>query len=167
MNAGDRNSLSGHGRARELGVTLIEIIAVMAIIVILASIVTGGTIALVKRAQRSNTNSLLDQLANGLDAYKRDHRMYLPSDSQLSSRPLWYALEYEGDYGVGTGDKNKVYIGNFLDLDSGATVADFVYRDGWKSRLRYTCTSPWMSYLIESAGPDGKFGTADDETKEE
>jgi len=163
-------TVTGTTRVRaRAGVTLIELLTVIGIIIFLAAAVAGASYALLKGSQRKATENLFEQLASGLDAYRVDHRMYVPSEptnpNDISSRPLWYALEHDAHY-VEISGKFKQKDTETIDYATGDTVAFYIYIDGWRKPIRYTCEQPWRQFRIESAGPDRKWGTADDVTHE-
>ena len=157
-------------RARaQMGLTLIEMLTVIGIIVFLAAAIGGASYALLRGGQRTATENLFEHIAHGLDMYRVEHRMYVPGDPantyDASSRPLWYALEREGHH-VEIPGKFKLKESRATDLATGETIDFFIYIDGWKKPLRYECDRPWQKYRLESAGPDRKWGTADDLKRE-
>lgn len=131
----------------------------MAIITILAGGLVGGAFAVVRHTKHKNTDNLLEQLANGLEVYYDDHRMYPPGNEDQNTARLWYALEKEGNY-VEVGGSNKV------DYDEGPDTTDWRYEDGWSTELFYDSDYPYDSYDLRSAGPDKVWGSDDDVTKE-
>ena len=144
--------------------TLIEILVVMSIMLILGTIVTGATMAMLKRVHHKNTENLLMEIARGLEQYEDEHHIFLPSDTDQSSRPLWYALEHETGL-IEIEGENRFMEDTFTDPATNQGAAHFLYRDGWKLPLRYTCTDPFIEFVLRSAGPDGLFDTADDVIK--
>ena len=137
----------------------------MGIMLILAGLTTGAAFALINNANIRATENLLDQIANGLEAYALDHAIYVPSDT---ARPLWYSLECDHDYADDILPKFKHHeeLDDIADpLHPDQTLAHFIYRDSWKTALRYECTGNFRTAVIRSAGRDRQIGTADDITK--
>jgi general secretion pathway protein G len=124
------------------GFTLIEILVVIAVIAILASIVTPMVFRNVGDAKTSSARAQIEILATALDSYRLDNDYY-PSTAQglavLRTRPA----------GSPTGDK---WRGPYLRKD----VPD----DPWKNP--YVYSSPGTvnpeSYDLLSLGRDGKPG---------
>ena len=147
---------------------------VMGIMLILAGLTTGAAFALINRSNNKGAENLLEQIANGLEAYSLDHAMFVPSDDDESSRPLWYALEHDGEY-VDVIAKFKYYEKdplpntNIYDipdpLDPNKNLTHFIYLDPWKTELHYECTGNFRTATITSAGRDKVIGSGDDITK--
>ena len=136
----------------------------MGIMILLAALTTGAAFALITHPQVKNTETLLQNIKNGLMAYSNDYYIFVPSDSDRSSRPLWYALEHDGGY-IQVGPKNKYHrTGDDIPdpLNPTRTLPFFIYRDAWKTELRYTCTGSFKKAVVKSAGRDKQFGTDDD-----
>lgn len=80
----DRNILSGRERMRSAaGFSLLELLAVMGIIVILAGMVTGGAMYASRKAHTSRTQSLVQRLTLAMEAYQEDLGAY-PYDAHTS-----------------------------------------------------------------------------------
>ena len=164
------------GKSGSSAFTLIELLAVMAIVVILAGAVTGAAFAIIKSVQRKSTNNLLTHLADGLEDYKLEHGMYVPhpvadvpADHKMTTIRLWYALEHDNSY-VATIGENRRFLsagpeGN-TDPATGEDLAYFIYIDAWKTELLYTCEAPYKTFTIRSFGPDTTYDTEDDLVKE-
>jgi type II secretory pathway pseudopilin PulG len=151
--------------------TLIELLGVIAIIIILAGLVLGAAFGLQSKGAQKNTEALLETLAFALEAYHTDHRMYVPSEysppnpDETLTRPLWYALDYKGRYGLDSiPGRNRKADGEFTDAATGETVTHWYYVDAWKKGLEYTCTSDdnFQTCTLQSAGPDKTIGNEDD-----
>jgi len=159
------------------GITLIEIMVVMGIMIILASLTTGAAFALINRSNNKGAENLLEQIANGLEAYSLDHAMFVPVDLPYSttspispnSRPLWYALEHDGGY-IEVISKFKQADEAVLSdpLNDDQNLTHFVYQDPWKTEIHYVCsqTDGFRTATITSAGRDKQIGTDDDIIKE-
>jgi len=136
----------------------------MGIMIILAALTTGAAFALITHSHVKNTDALLQNIKNGLIAYSNDYYVFVPSDTLRSSRPLWYALEHDGAY-IEVSPKNKYHeTGDDISdpLNPAQTLPFFIYRDAWKTELRYTCTGGFKKAVIQSAGRDKQFDTGDD-----
>jgi type II secretory pathway pseudopilin PulG len=143
------------------GMTLVELLTVISIIIILMGMVLGAALGLMGKGRHKNAEGLLQNLAHGLESYQREHDMFLPDDDDNSSRPLWYALEYDGQFAEPLAD-NRLPDGTFTDELTGKTVTHFIYIDAWKIEIRYTCSKPWNTYELRSSGPDLVFDSPDD-----
>ena len=150
-------------------ITLIELIVVMGIMLMLASALVVASFRLQTRGQIEGTKGVLEQLAQGLEAYRITHRMYVPGDpgnaSDISSWPLWYAVEYDGDY-VTVADQYKEEHGDFENPATGAHVTIYRYVDAWGNPLVYECVGACQSFTLISRGKDLVLETGDDIVKE-
>jgi len=63
--------------------TLIELLTVMAIIIILASLMLFAGSGVIQKAKRSRASSEIQALATALEGYKTDNGIYPPSDGTL------------------------------------------------------------------------------------
>ena len=152
--------------SRTRGMTLIEILAVMSIILILAGAFTGAGFALLKRGQRTSTENTLKAIATALDTYQTEHRMFVPggqgNTGEVSSRPLWYALEFTAGHARTSGKFKQQDTVDVTDPTDNDRVTGWIYIDAWKQPIRYTCSAPWRTYEIRSKGPDLQLNTDDD-----
>lgn len=145
---------------------------VMGIMIILAGLTTGAAFALINRSNNKGAENLLEQIANGLEAYSLDHAMFVPTtgtddDDEVSSRPLWYALEHDGGY-IEVIHKFKFHEeGDDIDdpVNPGQSLARYNYCDPWKTGILYECTGNFRTATITSAGRDKVVGSGDDITK--
>jgi general secretion pathway protein G len=114
------------------GMTLIEILVVIAIIGIVATVVAVGVVGYLRDAKIETTKTLVDNVAKAVASYAVTHKGNLPSDLELLVKkqyvkknqlkdPWDNELEYRGD--------------SDGDIDS---------------------------FTLCSAGPDGSSGTEDD-----
>ena len=92
-------------RTGNAGFTLIELMAVITIIVILAGLVVGGMGFVNERQAKERAKVQLALIAKALEEYKLDMGTYPPTGDSASgltnTAALWQALFYEGyDYGV-------------------------------------------------------------------
>ena len=152
--------------------TLIEILVVMCIITSLAGMVIIGAFAASRWGQVKATTALLEKLAQSLEQYKAQNRMYPPVDPLDTVSPLnlndaeqvkqstfvlWVALERDG---------------NFFKDDTGAKAPGdafhtwYYYQDKWNRPLVYLCRPPFNLFKLTSYGPDLVQGTGDDIVKE-
>jgi prepilin-type N-terminal cleavage/methylation domain-containing protein len=167
------------------GMTLIEILIVMSVMVILVSAIVVAVFRISGKAQVHNTHGLFDKLAVGLQAYRSTYRMYPPMDPndpnspmdvgqntnpiqtpevEASSEVLWMALEYQGQgqFMSPVSSSNKVQGGALTDPVTGASQPWYYYVDGWQNPILYLCPAPFLQYTLRSAGPDLILYTADD-----
>jgi len=154
---------SRHGKS---GFTLIELMAVITIIVILAGLVVGGLGFVNERQAKEKAKVQIALISKALEEYKLDNGTYPPSantadGSAQSAAGLYLPLFYEGyDYGkqanppatwtkkVGTVDVPKSIKIYLPDLDpvstkqgwvtTGSTVpASLTVMDPWGKEYRY------------------------------
>lgn len=128
-NTQSRNALKSVRRLREAGMTLVEI---MIVIVIMALIGTGVTVALLPSLERANIRS------TGLDAATVRQAMVL------------FRAENPGD---GCPDMADLTEGSYLDSSMRTT-------DAWDVDFELECEG--RDVFAISAGPDGQFGNDDD-----
>lgn len=127
------------------GLTLVEIMIVMALVVMLGSF---AGVKLVDQYNKARVDGVKIQIANfkqGLDAYYLAHNMY-PHTTQgleaLLSKPT-----------VGKIPENYP--------DNGYLGKKEVPKDAWNNPYHYECED-YQNYKIWSDGKDGQTGTADD-----
>ena len=144
------------GRA---GFTLIELMAVIVIIVILATLIVGGMNVVQTRQAESKTQIQIKLLETAIESYKADMGKYpgtvdnTPASGDKVSKELYQALYYEG-YTVqnsgGTaadGAASRIYL-NELDpitskqgwvttTTSSTPPSSTTIRDPWDTEFRY------------------------------
>ncbi len=125
-------------RARQSGFTLVEILLVVAILGILASVVVVSTRNRVPRAQVAACRMSIQGILTAVDTYEVDNGK-LPSSLQALIAQTT-EMNWNGPY-----------------VQSGRLP-----KDPWGNDFQYTIKPDGIE--IRSAGPDGQFGTADDIT---
>lgn len=164
------------------GFSLIEMLAVITIIVILAGVVVGS-IGFVKDKQaRELARVQIALLANGLEEYKVDNGEFpvganaLPGDSNYLYRALYWDSDNDGQPVEADGDQ-KVYV---AELDpknnkqgwiegerASARILDpwgkeYYFRSGKLSSGANNPDARNPDFDLWSAGPDGKTSTSGD-----
>lgn len=126
--------------------TLIELLAVMGIIVILAALVVGGAGLARRKAAEAKTVARMKKIELALEQY-RSTMGYFPQDGSYSDLLKSIA---------------KVPKAREMLDDWGGTD----YNDGFHQPFRYICpgTHNKKQYDLWSIGPDGAPGTSDDIT---
>lgn len=126
--------------------TLIEILAVIAIVVIVAGIVIGGAGAAQRKAAEAKARSEISKFEIAVQQYKRDHG-YLPQDDSLSDNKI----------------TRNFLQGLDLNLDE-LRFSGSNWRDPFGQPYRYQQPGSENSdsYDVWSFGADGEDGTADD-----
>jgi len=156
------------------GFTLIELLIVVAVVAILAGLMTVNFLQATQRAKRAATESFIAQLEMAISMYKVDTGRYPPDDDGWSgSSSLREALENGFDYDEGWKgpymkfkDKEVNNRGELLDLwhkGKSDTVHVYVYKAN--TDLNPLTTPPFhntSSYDIYSRGFDGKTGSGFD-----
>jgi general secretion pathway protein G len=120
--------------ARE-GFTLIEILLVVAILGVLASIVVMSMTGQTEKARITATRITIDSIKSAVDRYEMELGKYPENLAELVK---------EGD---------EKWPGPFLDQEE-------VPRDHWGREFKYEIIGKRVR--ITSAGPDQQMGTADD-----
>jgi general secretion pathway protein G len=122
----------------ELGFTLIEVLLVVAILGILATVVVVNFSGHGERARIKATRASIAAICTAVDMYEVDTGRYPQSMQNLvtsSGEPNW----------------NGPYLKGGIPTDT------------WGTAFQYTAQGE-KGYLVSSAGPDLQFGTADDVT---
>lgn len=128
-------------RRRRKGFTLLELMLVMAILVILASLGTVAVLNLRKGADTDATVSQISTLAQSCKAFKL-HMGYFPASlNDLLQPPTNAGNKWRGPY-----------IDNVQQVPL----------DSWGNAFTYTPDDATNQVMISSAGPDRQSGTADD-----
>lgn len=150
------------------GFTLIELIMVVAIIAILASLTIGGLRYYDEKTKYSRTEVLIKSIESALEEYKRDNGSYPASTG--NSRVLFTAL-----YGDGT----NVYLDTLNPSFTGKkrNVSDsspYYIVDSWGNEIRYrhdagvsNMANPPHDFDLNSRGPNGigDFGSTSEQAK--
>lgn len=155
--------------ARCAGVTLVELLTVIAIVTLLSALVVTGSYMAVTRGRRNATEGLFETIAQGLAQYKNLHHMYVPSDPRdgsyvesKTSLPLSVALETEGRL-IAVKDDCKQRADTYTDPNTDQAVPRFYYIDPWGTPIIYICRGPlFKTYTLISYGPDRTRNTDDE-----
>lgn len=119
------------------GFTLLELLAVMAIIVLLAGLGAKGYRLARRQAKEGRAMAELETLRNALNEYRVEFGRYPRQDPADGFRAL-------------------PEIGFLTNAVEGA-----VLEDPWGEPYRYVCTNRFL-YTLWSVGQDGSDGTEDD-----
>lgn len=148
--------------------TLIELLAVMAIIAILTAMLIGGINFAAKRADTAKTESVIAQMEMALEAFKADNGYYpVTSDKReiqfkVVGAILTLAL-------VGETSPDLKFIGSngrpYLELGAVSVTAEPMPLDAWGNGLIYLSpgTNNPQKYDLWSKGPDGATDTPAEE----
>ncbi len=158
------------------GFTLVEMLAVITIIIILASIVVAGTKFATEKQNRSKARVQIDMLANACEEYKLDTGNYpiggngMKKDSNILYNLLYWDSDQNGS-GADTDNQQKIYLSE-LDPDNNkqgwieGRKSEAIIIDPWGNEYHFrsgrtadgkanpTAVNPDVD--IWSAGPDGK-----------
>lgn len=136
--------LPQHVQARS-GFSLLEIVVVVAILTLIAGVAVPVVAKVVEREARASTRTELDLLAAASLEYLRDTGALPTAAAHLGTNP-------------GVTGWSGPYLGSLgLDAKSGLNAHEV---DGWSRVYRFRIAGSVLS--IDSAGPDGTFGNADD-----
>ena len=140
--------------------TLVELLAVVVIITILATILIGGVTYAMKKADVSKTQAQLQKLEMALEAFKAEKGYYPPCASATD-------VQFVIDSSV-----EKLQLGStkfsmqaksgklFIEFPFETTAKD--YTDAWDNAFQYKCPGAHnpQKYDLWSKGEDGKDSTA-------
>jgi len=155
---------SSHG-----GFTLVELLTVIAIILLLASLVIGGMLLAKEKQRQDKAKVQVQLLSNALEQYKADNGSYPEATSgtgENASNIIFKALYYDGEQ-----DKTKKIYLSDLNPDGNkqgwieGKGANAKIVDPWKNEYLYrtgaVASNP--DFDLWSKGKDGK--TVPDDTK--
>lgn len=165
--------------------TLIEILVVMAIIVILAGLVVGGSGFVKEKQKRTAAQLQIEILSRAIGEYKLEMGTFpgtaedTPVDGDKVTNELYTALFYDGydraqnpeaEQTANSTKSTKIYLADldptstkqkWFDPTSGEVPATLVIKDPWKNEYRYrkgvNAINP--DFDLWSCGPDGKTNT--------
>ena len=126
-------------RSRQ-GFTLLELMLVMAILVVLAGLATFAVLPMLGSANAGAAGVEIRTLANACKMYKIRLNTFPNSLQDLSNRP--------------SGIDQNSWGGPFVETP--------IVNDPWNRPYKYTPNEANNTVLIQSAGPDGQFGSEDD-----
>jgi len=126
-------------RSRQ-GFTLLELMLVMAILVVLAGLATFAILPMLGTANSGAAGVEIRTLDNACKLYKLRVNSFPNSLQDLTVRP--------------SGIDQNSWGGPYLDTP--------IVNDPWNRPYRYTPNDATNTVLIQSAGPDGQFGSEDD-----
>lgn len=158
-----------------------EILVVIAIIAVLATMTVGGLGFYKKKAAENKTKVFVASVSRALDDYRSDEGSY-PDDgadgSDTSSAILYEVLFGDAD-GDGEPDEDAtIYLDMLNPSSTGSALnvkedsGDYVLIDGFKNALRYRAPgeqNPGTEFDLWSAGPDGEtnIGNSGDDTRDD
>lgn len=170
-------------RHKKGGFTLIEMLTVMAIMAILATIVFLAGHAVITYKDKKNTEHRMGKIKMALQAYRDVHDTFYPKNLQSELTRLKYSgrgkieLPIEANILFGMIDGHADFIPDEIDSDSqgnkviidawGTPIACFFVVDIPSSQSStntalQTTGKPRVSIKLLSYGPDMKEGTGDD-----
>ena len=134
-----RNSYR-RGRVDRRGFTLMELLLVMAILVIMASMVTFAFLQIQQNAQSDAALTQISMLESACDQYKLQVGRYPNTLDDLFTQPAGLTTrQWRGPY-----------------------LKDPVPMDPWGAEYNYSADEANNRVFITSAGPDGQQGSPDD-----
>lgn len=176
-------------QSSQRGFTLVEMLAVITIIVILAAVTVGGMGYARDKQARSQARVQIDLLSNALEEYKNVNGSYptggnaSKGDSNLLYRALYWDTDDNGS-GADADDQQRIYLAE-LNPDnnkqgwiegnkSNAKIVDpwgneYLFRSGKTASGQTNPSARNPDFDLWSAGPDGKTsnGGDNDSTKDD
>ena len=160
--------------------TLIEILAVITIIMILAGVVIGVTGVANRKSAEAKTKSIMSAVELALEEHREDYGYYPQSgDPAVDDDANEFDLDDQDDDSNNKTDTQKIITGSSLEgynetfqrpNDGTPYLDDDFYQDlkiidGYGSAFMYECpgTHNPESYDLWSKGNDGADGTADEQ----
>jgi general secretion pathway protein G len=143
MNAvNNRNMRNRRVRSAAHGFTLIEVLLVLAILVVLASMAVNMFWGAQEKADRGTAATQVGFYARALDRYRMDMKKYPASLPELVTKPNDAAMQNRW----------------------GGPYMDKISKDPWDRDYHYASPGKHNadSFDVWSTGPDGQDGTADD-----
>ena len=168
--------------SRRGGFTLIEMLAVITIIVILAGLVVGSIGFVNDKKARELAKVQIALLGNALEEYKVDNGSFpvgangLPGDSNILYRALYWDTDNDGE-AVDADKDQKIYVSEldpknnkqgWIEGDrAGARILDpwgkeYYFRSGKLEGGNANPSARNPDFDLWSAGPDGKSSTGGD-----
>jgi prepilin-type N-terminal cleavage/methylation domain-containing protein len=147
------------------GFTLLELLIVVALITILASMVLMATRGSWIDANKKLTESTIALLDGALEDY-REYKTYDPTSTFLFPEPNVLSSHSASLYaGLNSVPDSKKMLEKIPDSQITLVSNYPVFIDAWKTPLNYLYDPALNNFpVIISAGPDKKFGTTDDIT---
>ena len=145
--------------------TLVELLAVVVIITILATILIGGVTYAMKKADASKTQSQLEKLELALEAFKVEKGYYPPC---ASANDVKFNIADDGKEILFLGTKTFSMLSKsgkpFIEFQFKRTDDGDPYTDAWDNAFQYKCpgTHNPQKYDLWSMGEDGKSDTTAD-----
>ena len=143
--------------------TLVELLAVIVIILILATILVGGVTYAMKKADVSKTQAELSKLELALEAFKTEKGFYPPCASDEN-------VKFQIDSGVekmvlGTAKYSMQSKSGKLFIEFPFETAAKEYTDAWDNAFQYKCpgTHNPQKYDLWSTGEDTTSANKDDD----
>ena len=144
-----------HRNVMKPAFTLLEILTVIAIIAVLASLTFGGMSYYDQKMKYSRTEVLIASIERALEDYKSDNGAY-PSGTNTAA--VYTALYGDGS-NVYLSTLNPNFLGKQKNVEAGRII------DAWGNELGYTypgSMNPPSDFDLWSEGGDAAANTADD-----
>jgi general secretion pathway protein G len=138
----EHNRQSKHRRTRTAGFTLMEVLLVLVILVVLASMAVNVFWGTQEKADKQATATQVGLYARALDHYRLDMKKYPGNLQELIQKP-------------GDAVAANRWAGPYMDR---------IAKDPWDREYKYASPGKHNtnSFDVWSAGPDGQDGSADD-----
>lgn len=145
---------------RTFAFTLIELLTVVAIIAILASMVIGVSGYASRKADISKARADMEKIKNGLEEYRITYGKYPEGDSNILIQALW--IDPQKDPRV---NRPFLVMKGWDNPDTAYTIEDpwthpYCYYDGLNANAQHNKSR--FGYDLWSLGPDGLDESEDD-----
>ncbi|MBI1871650.1 MAG: type II secretion system protein GspG [Chlamydiae bacterium] len=170
------------------GFTIIEMLVVISVIAILASILLPALSSAQKKAKITKTQTMIDTITVALKQYRTDFGDFPPTTipgvtGPVSAECLYYYTA--ATFVAGSSNSNIISTGPYMEyrakdlgttgdtanVDGSNSAVEALYRviDPWGNNLQYIQpgTHNTSSFDIYSYGPDGQTGIGEDKTKDD
>ncbi len=136
----NNNNRSASPTSRERGLTLVELLVVLAILAFLATLVAPRVIGYLGRAKTDTARAQLANIATALELYAIDYGTYPLPEAGLERL-------------VTAGDHDPLWLGPYLKDKEGLT-------DPWGRAYLYTINEQGTVFTVSTLGRDGAEGGA-------
>mgnify|MGYP000633228856 CR=1 FL=1 len=149
--------------------TLVELLAAMAIIIILMGLIIAGSSTAWQKKNTAQIRSRLQQMEAALDEYQQDWGYYPQTNGNVKNIDGWFVYGNASTSSAGLqepGGSGESWGHYYLNPDKlswkeqGGSKGDWYWQDPWLEPIKYECPGEMnkQSFDLWSKGPDEKHG---------